>query len=61
MEEKIVPINRVSRKRRRDDMEILLKVNQEILELEDPIARQQIRETLRKVAVRFFSSPPWFD
>jgi len=57
MDEKVVPITRAVGKGKKSNIQILLCVNKEISQLDDPIAIQQIRDTLRKVAVRFFSAP----
>jgi hypothetical protein len=54
MDDNVVPIDR-AKKGRKDNMEILLCINKEISGIDDPLAREQIRETLRKVAAKFFS------
>ena len=55
MADKVVPFNR---ERKKDNIEILLSINKEVSEIDDPAARKEIRETLRKVAARLFSSSP---
>jgi hypothetical protein len=53
MDEKVVPLFGA----KKDDMEILLSINKEVANIGDPGARQEIREALRRVAARIFSSP----
>lgn len=56
MDDNVVPLNRALGKKKRENLEILLTIDNEVAEIDDPVARQEIRDTLRRVAIRFFSS-----
>lgn len=56
MDDKVVPFKRAFGKRKRENLEILLTIDSEVAEIDDPEARMEIRETLRRVAIKFFSS-----
>lgn len=57
MSDKVVPFERAKQKGKKDIMETLLNIDAEISDIPDPEARQALRDALKKVAFKLFSSP----